>query len=175
MTERLFNISELSVLTGISRITLRKRIEAGGISSLTDQNNKRKLVPLSEVLRVFPDVTADKIDLISAKKMKSQPSLEKVVSDGESGRILELEDLLKEKDYQIRNQQMIISMLQKQVEMLENDKAMLIRQLDTKDEQMQMFGRLITERSSAKKISQPPRDSQGRFVGKGVSALLDKA
>ena len=169
MAEKMFTLSELNRMTGKSRTTLRSWCENGKMSSIKDGD--RLLISMSEVLRLFPTLTADTIQKQMEPDRKSKQKIEHSSTGmtdetAQNDRIaaLEIELAAKEKTItdqriELENLRMTVQSLQKQLELITEMKGILTDQIATFKTQFDVLTRLIPEKSSVKR----ERDAAGRF------------
>ena len=187
MAEKMLSLSELNRITGRSRVTLRAWCNSGKISHKVDAG--RIFVPMSEMFRVFPDVTAadietrlrpskpEPVDTVQEAPAQGMDTSTKAELEELRATVAEQERLLTIQQARMESLQFKLEVLTGQVESLSNDKAFLIEQLRAKDAHLERMDRLIPEKSSAARREQP-RGEHGRFTkkepmkGEGVDGLL---
>lgn len=191
MAEKMLTLSEMERITGKSRTTIRAWCEEGKISYSKD--GKRTLIAMSELFRVFPDVTGDDVQ----KKLKpNNPHILESTGENDSdkngtsqnkqiqallSRVHELEEKLSFTTLELEKSKFKSDLLEERVKELLEDKRNLSAQLEVKDRQFFAFDRLIATNAKTRRAANNPnqvRDSEGRFTkgeppeGKGVSGLF---
>lgn len=174
MPEGLLTLSSVERLTKVTRLTLRRRCEKGIISAKNDSG--RTLIPVSEVLRLWPNVSGEAIEkeLTGYHAKNDKTSEHQVITTQSDNRENELNRIIEQQKQTILNQQEIIQLLKNQIDQLSNDKAMLVRQIEALREDYRAFTRLLPQTASVKAQKRvQARDENGRFIPKGAASLFE--
>ena len=175
MPEGLLTLSSVERLTKVTRLTLRRRCEKGIISAKNDSG--RMLIPVSEVLRLWPNVSGEAIEKELTgyhAKNDNQTSEQQVITIQSDNRENELTRIIEQQKQMINNQNEIIQLLKAQIGQLTDDKAMLVRQIEQLRDDYRMFTRLLPQSTTVKTQKRPQaRDENGRFIPKGAASLFE--
>lgn len=113
MSKTVFNISEVSKLTGKSRTTIHRYIRTGKLSTVHNEQGAKK-VDLSELLRVFPDIRIEQTEQSKSVQSEQSVTVNDTVSDVTllKQKIEHLEQMLLSKDEHIETLKKSLNLLE---------------------------------------------------------------
>ena len=182
--EKKFKASELVRITGVSRKTIDNYLKSGKLSSVVEGG--RKLVTISEVLRVFPQIDFASLEESSNKASNSSP-----MAHPESSRnsepafneyeIVTLKARVSELEAELVYTKKLLEVYEAQINDLRQDKERLESRHNDYVSVVELLKRGLPLMSSPKRSrtstgssrntspSTPPmRDKYGRFVSSGA-------
>lgn len=175
--EKNFKASELVRITKLSRKTIDNYIHSGKLSTVLEGG--RKVVPVSEVMRVFPYITVEELEGNSSPSSSSIATSPKEVDN--SSEVFALKGRVKELEVELNFTKKLLELYEVQIAELRADKERLEERHKDYVGVVELLKRGLPMRSSparrtpsgerrtASPSTPPARDKYGRFVSGNAS------
>ena len=170
--EKTYKPSEVVRITKVSRKTIDNYINSGKLSTVLE--GKRKVVPISEIMRVFPHITVEELEGNSSPTSSPVPTSTKEIDT--SSEVFTLKGRVKELEVELNFTKKLLELYEAQIAELRADKERLEERHKDYVGVVELLKRGLPLRSSparrtpsgerrtASPSTPPARDKYGRFV-----------
>lgn len=169
--EKTYKASEVVRITKVSRKTIDNYINSGKLSTVLEGN--RKVVPVSEIMRVFPHITVEELEGSSPHTSPNVATSAKEVDNSEE--VFVLKSRINELELELRFANKMLELYEAQIAELKLDKQRLedrhkdyVGVVELLKRGLPLKSSPVTRKASSgerRTPSTPPaRDQYGRFV-----------
>ena len=162
--EKTYKASEVVRITKVSRKTIDNYINSGKLSTVLERN--RKVVPVSEIMRVFPHITVEELEGSSPHTSPNVATSAKEVDNSEE--VFVLKSRINELELELRFANKMLELYEAQIAELKLDKQRLVGVVELLKRGLPLKSSPVTRKASSgerRTPSTPPaRDQYGRFV-----------